>query len=60
MKYLKIQLLFFCFYACGSDSSNQSNQTTTVTDIDGNIYNTIVIGNQTWMKENLKVSKYRN
>jgi uncharacterized protein (TIGR02145 family) len=29
-------------------------------DIDNNIYNLIQIGNQIWMKENLKVSKYRN
>jgi len=32
----------------------------TVTDIDGNIYQTIVIGNQEWMIENLKVTHYRN
>ena len=31
-----------------------------VTDIDGNSYSTVAIGNQIWMKENLKVSKYRN
>ncbi len=31
-----------------------------VTDIDGNIYNTIQIGNQEWMAENLKVTRYRN
>lgn len=34
--------------------------TGTVTDIDGNIYNTIQIGNQLWMAENLKVTQYRN
>jgi len=31
-----------------------------VTDIDGNVYQTITIGNQEWMIENLKVTHYRN
>jgi uncharacterized protein (TIGR02145 family) len=32
----------------------------TVTDIDGNVYITIVINGQEWMAQNLKVTHYRN
>jgi uncharacterized protein (TIGR02145 family) len=32
----------------------------TVTDIDGNLYYTVKIGDQWWMLENLKVAHYRN
>ncbi|SDJ14589.1 major paralogous domain-containing protein [Flavobacterium noncentrifugens] len=31
-----------------------------VTDIDGNVYETIQIGSQLWMKENLKTTRYCN
>lgn len=31
-----------------------------VTDIDGNIYNSVIIGTQVWMAQNLKVKHYRN
>ena len=30
----------------------------TVTDVDGNTYNTVLIGNQCWMKENLRTKHY--
>jgi uncharacterized protein (TIGR02145 family) len=32
----------------------------TVRDIDGNYYGTVVIGGQTWLKENLRTTRYKN
>jgi len=48
--------------SAGTAYGNETSFTTlpTVTDIDGNIYNTIQIGDQVWMSENLKTSRYRN
>jgi uncharacterized protein (TIGR02145 family) len=35
-------------------------QATTLTDIDGNMYNIVVIGSQIWLAQNLKTTKYND
>jgi uncharacterized protein (TIGR02145 family) len=52
---------FVLMYAnsCKKDDNND-NSNITVIDKDGNQYNTVTIGSQVWMKENLKTTKYRD
>jgi len=38
----------------------EGKKLTTVTDVDQNVYNIVKIGDQIWMKENLKVTNYNN
>jgi uncharacterized protein (TIGR02145 family) len=62
LRLIILVLILGVLFSCKKDDSSKPTNpvNTTVTDIDGNTYNTVTIGNQVWMKENLKVSKYRN
>jgi len=53
----EILLLTFLLMIISSCKKDQDSDPKSVTDIDGNVYNTVVIGTQVWLKENLKVTK---
>ncbi|MBC8753842.1 fibrobacter succinogenes major paralogous domain-containing protein [Kordia sp. YSTF-M3] len=71
-KLLQLSLFTFCtllFINCSSDDDTTAQQPgeqavnpviETVTDIDGNVYNTVQLGNQLWMLENLKTTKFND
>lgn len=44
----------------GTAYGNQLSFVTNVSDIDGNIYRTVIIGTQAWLTKNLKVTHYGN
>jgi uncharacterized protein (TIGR02145 family) len=53
--FILISLLFL--NSCKKENEYDPNK---VIDIDGNVYSTIIIGDQVWMAENLKVTRFRN
>lgn len=61
--YLFVLLGFNVFFsACQDDDEapEKTFETGTVTDIEGNIYQTVKIGDQWWMAEDLKTSTFRS
>ena len=60
---LRVNIVIFtiiCFSCSKDDNVQKEESKLTVTDVDGNIYNTITIGNQTWMLENLKTTTFND
>ncbi|MFM6953433.1 MAG: fibrobacter succinogenes major paralogous domain-containing protein [Sphingobacteriaceae bacterium] len=58
---LLVGLFFLSFFTFSCKKHTPAPAPTlTVTDADGNVYQTITIGTQTWMAENLKTTKYND
>lgn len=57
MKTFNILIFFCCFL---SAQSQFICGTSTVNDVDGNIYNTVQIGSRCWTKENMRAIHYAN
>ncbi len=53
-------LLISCSDSTSPDDKKDEIIKGSVTDIDGNVYETVQIGDQVWMAENLRVTHYRN
>jgi len=57
--YSLVLILVVSLFSCVNNSTGPDDSIT-VTDIDGNVYQTVQIGDQLWMAENLRVTHYRN
>ena len=57
---IKLVIIILLSISCNKEEVNRKQENNFVTDIAGNTYKTVTIGNQIWMAENLKVTKYND
>jgi uncharacterized protein (TIGR02145 family) len=55
---IKTALIFISIFTFGKLFAQNAGGG--VTDVEGNLYKTVILGGQEWMTDNLKVTKYRN
>lgn len=55
-----IVIISLLAFQCSSDDTTSQQEPETLTDSDGNVYETIKMGNQIWMKENLKTTSFND
>lgn len=60
MRHLYLLFMFIIFVSCGGPVHDKPVQRGQVKDIDGNEYETVLIGDKWWMAENLRVTRYND
>jgi uncharacterized protein (TIGR02145 family) len=58
--YTLIWIVVIIFSSCDKKNEDENEEEISVTDIDGNVYATVIIANRVWFAENLRTKTYNN